>query len=164
VTPDTLPDHVIYVDVYDTQVDVCTSSESWYAWHAARDLEPDDTQSAHGLAGMLTDPGGTTWFVMYIHEGCRVETKARECLHIAWYLLSCKGIRVDEDNHEALAYLQAHLFRKLEEATMPKDSKVGRCVTKLDKTKAKGAAIAICQDATGLSYATGKKPKSKGKK
>ena len=161
---DVQADHVIYVDVYDTQVGVFTSSESWYAWHAARDLEPDDTQSAHGLACMLTDSSGTTWFIMYIPDGCRSETKAHECLHIAWNLLSHSDVKVDEENHEALAYLQAHLLRKLNEVTMPKNSKVGRCVTKLDKTKSKGSAIAICQDATGLSYATGKKPKSKGKK
>lgn len=45
---------------------------------------------------------------------------------------------------------------------MPKKSKVGRCVTKLTKKGAdKGKAIRICQASTGLSYATGKKPKKK---
>jgi hypothetical protein len=40
---------------------------------------------------------------------------------------------------------------------MPKDSKVGRCVTRLEKTKGKAAAIRICQKSTGMSYKTGKK-------
>jgi len=47
---------------------------------------------------------------------------------------------------------------------MPKNSKVGRCVTKVKKTKPIGSAIAICQKSTGLSYATGKPPKKKTKK
>ena len=48
---------------------------------------------------------------------------------------------------------------------MPKKSKVGRCVGKLEKKgMAPGKAIPICQESTGLSYATGKKPKSKGKR
>lgn len=45
---------------------------------------------------------------------------------------------------------------------MPKSSKVARCVRQVDKTKSKGAAIAICQAETGKSYATGRKPKGKG--
>ena len=41
---------------------------------------------------------------------------------------------------------------------MPKNTKVGRCVTKVMKTgKKKGVAIAICQKSTGKSYKTGKK-------
>ena len=48
---------------------------------------------------------------------------------------------------------------------MPKRSRVGRCVSKLDKKGfKKGSAIAICQKITGLSYKTGKKPKKKGGK
>lgn len=45
---------------------------------------------------------------------------------------------------------------------MPKRSKVARCVTRVVKSgKSKGAAIAICQASTGLSYKTGRKPKKK---
>lgn len=45
---------------------------------------------------------------------------------------------------------------------MPKNSKVGRCVTKLTKKgKSKGSAIAICQKSTKQSYKTGKKTKKK---
>lgn len=45
---------------------------------------------------------------------------------------------------------------------MPKGSKVKRCVRKVVKSgKGKGAAIAICQASTGLSYKTGRKPKKK---
>lgn len=47
---------------------------------------------------------------------------------------------------------------------MPKDSKVGRCVTKLEKRgRSKGSAIAICQSSTGQSYKTGKATKRKRK-
>ena len=46
---------------------------------------------------------------------------------------------------------------------MPKNSKVGRCVEKVSKTMGKEKAIPICQKSTGLSYASGKKPKSKKK-
>mgnify|MGYP005816281751 FL=1 len=44
---------------------------------------------------------------------------------------------------------------------MPKGSntKVSRCVRKVQKTKDKGSAIAICQDSTNQSYMTGKKLK-----
>ena len=45
---------------------------------------------------------------------------------------------------------------------MPKDSKVGRCVSKVQKSgKDKVAAIKICQASTKMSYATGKKVKKK---
>jgi hypothetical protein len=44
---------------------------------------------------------------------------------------------------------------------MPKKGKVARCVKEVSKKKNKGAAIAICQKSTGLSYKTGKKPKQK---
>lgn len=47
---------------------------------------------------------------------------------------------------------------------MPKNSKVGRCVRKLTPKKGKVSAIRICQKATGQSYKTGKKAKSKTKK
>jgi len=40
---------------------------------------------------------------------------------------------------------------------MPKNSKVGRCVEQVSKSKSKGSAIAICQKSTGQSYKTGKK-------
>ena len=43
---------------------------------------------------------------------------------------------------------------------MPKNTKVGRCVTKLKgKGKSKQSAIRICQASTKQSYKTGKKPK-----
>ena len=43
---------------------------------------------------------------------------------------------------------------------MPKNSKVGRCVRKVQKTgKQKVAAIKICQKSTGQSYKTGRKAK-----
>jgi hypothetical protein len=43
---------------------------------------------------------------------------------------------------------------------MPKNSKVGRCVEKVQKEgKSKPAAIRICQTSTGQSYRTGKKSK-----
>ena len=44
---------------------------------------------------------------------------------------------------------------------MPKNSKVGRCVTKLTPTKGKVSAIKICQKATKQSYKTGKTTKGK---
>jgi hypothetical protein len=47
---------------------------------------------------------------------------------------------------------------------VPKGTRVAKCVKKVMKTgKAKGNAIAICQASTGLSYKTGRKPKSKRK-
>jgi hypothetical protein len=46
---------------------------------------------------------------------------------------------------------------------MPRGSRVGRCVSKVSKTKGKVSAIKICQKGTGQSYKTGKKSK-KGKK
>lgn len=48
---------------------------------------------------------------------------------------------------------------------MPKGTKVAKCVKKVQaQGKSKGSAIAICQKATGKSYATGRKPKSKRRK
>ena len=48
---------------------------------------------------------------------------------------------------------------------MPEGTKVAKCVKNVQKQgKEKGSAIAICQKSTGLSYATGKPPKSKEKK
>ena len=48
---------------------------------------------------------------------------------------------------------------------MPKGTKVARCVKDVQKKgKGKVFAIKICQVSTGLSYASGKKPKSKAKK
>ena len=45
---------------------------------------------------------------------------------------------------------------------MPKNSKVYNCVQDLmAQGYAKPNAIRICQKSTGLSYATGKKPKKK---
>ena len=43
---------------------------------------------------------------------------------------------------------------------MPKNSKVGRCVAKVEKKKGKVSAIKICQSKTGQAYKTGKKAKS----
>lgn len=40
---------------------------------------------------------------------------------------------------------------------MPKNSKVGRCVKEVSKSKDKVAAIKICQAATKQSYKTGKR-------
>lgn len=47
---------------------------------------------------------------------------------------------------------------------MPKDTLVYRCVQKLKRKKKKGNPYAICQTATGQSYATGKKLKRSRKK
>lgn len=47
---------------------------------------------------------------------------------------------------------------------MPKNSKVGRCVSKVSKSKGKVPAIKICQKATGQAYATGKPAKKAGKR
>ena len=44
---------------------------------------------------------------------------------------------------------------------MPKNSKVGRCVTKVTPKKGKVSAIKICQKSTGQSYKTGKKSKKR---
>lgn len=45
---------------------------------------------------------------------------------------------------------------------MPKRSKVGRCVSKVQKSgKSKVSAIKICQKKTGQSYKTGRKSKKK---
>lgn len=48
---------------------------------------------------------------------------------------------------------------------MPKNSKVGRCVGKVQaKGKGKVAAIKICQSSTGQAYKTGKPSKARKKK
>ena len=45
---------------------------------------------------------------------------------------------------------------------MPKNSKVGRCVTKVQrKGRSKVSAIRICQKQTGQSYKTGRKSSSR---
>lgn len=43
---------------------------------------------------------------------------------------------------------------------MPKNSKVGKCVSHVEGKVGKVSAIKICQKATGQSYKTGKKAKS----
>ena len=46
---------------------------------------------------------------------------------------------------------------------MPANSKVGRCVRKVQKTgKSKVSSIRICQTSTGQSYKTGRKSKNGG--
>ncbi len=48
---------------------------------------------------------------------------------------------------------------------MPRGTKVERCYQDLrSQGKSKGSAARICQKSTGLALATGKPPKSKGKK
>lgn len=44
---------------------------------------------------------------------------------------------------------------------MPSNTKVGRCVRKVKRTRSTGSAIRICQASTGQSYKTGRKPKKK---
>ena len=44
---------------------------------------------------------------------------------------------------------------------MPKNTKVGRCVSKVKRTKPIGSAIAICQKSTGMNYQTGKKKRKR---
>jgi hypothetical protein len=53
----------------------------------------------------------------------------------------------------------------MEDHPMPGGTPVDRCFKKLVKQgKAKGSAAAICQSSTGKSLATGRRPKSGGKK
>lgn len=47
---------------------------------------------------------------------------------------------------------------------MPKGTKVAKCVEKVKKSGSKVNAYAVCQKATGQSYATGKKLPAKKKK
>lgn len=48
---------------------------------------------------------------------------------------------------------------------MPKDSKVAKCVQKVQASgKSKASAIKICQKSTGQSYKTGRRSKSGKKK
>jgi len=41
------------------------------------------------------------------------ETIWHECLHAAWYTLDVYGVKLSVDNHEALAYLQGHLYTEI---------------------------------------------------
>jgi hypothetical protein len=36
-----------------------------------------------------------------------------ECLHAAWYVLDIFGVHITVDNHEALAYMQGHIFEEI---------------------------------------------------
>lgn len=47
---------------------------------------------------------------------------------------------------------------------MPKNTRVHRCVEKVKARGGKANAYAVCQAATGQSYATGKKLRKKGRK
>lgn len=60
---------------------------------------PEMTDGARGET--LTNNGSC---LIYLREGCPVDTVVHECLHATWHCLAFAGVVVDVDNHEVLAY------------------------------------------------------------
>ena len=52
--------------------------------------------------------------VMMINKKTSGSTLSHEVIHSAWGILSYHLVKVDEDNHEALAYLAGYLFKEIE--------------------------------------------------
>lgn len=52
-------------------------------------------------------------FVICLGKDSSFSTVVHESLHIAWFFLEWEKVKVDGDNHEALAYLQGYTVDKI---------------------------------------------------
>ena len=110
------PDFVVTLDVYNGfDVGVWLDAERLKAWCAERDLDPLrlGNGGTRAFARYDYDPGDYAWFNVFVPRDVAPEELGHECLHLAWYVLHEVGVKVSWDNHEALAYLQMHLHRRI---------------------------------------------------
>lgn len=110
------PAKVIYVDALDAEIGIFTDRKALKSWFIERGLtdqaETTEDEVNNGLAFHVEDPKGGPHFVVFLPDDVPILTIAHEALHIAWYLLEFKGVKVDMNNHEALAYLQQYVFQQ----------------------------------------------------
>lgn len=58
-------------------------------------------------------PDGQSHFIAYIPDSATESMIAHEAVHLAMFILDWVGVKVDAENHEALAYLVEHIVRNI---------------------------------------------------
>lgn len=105
------PDRVLDTGCYPVKVLVFTSKKKYQKYlKVFNNTEPLDDLIAEASVQELQKK----WFSLYLptQDICTV---VHECLHMAWFVLDYVGVEIDQDNHEALAYLQEHLVKQLQD-------------------------------------------------
>ena len=114
-SPHPEPDFTITADVYDAECGVWETREGLADWLDANELGSDVVRdvSTRACARWVTAPDGLPYFVAFVAPDCPAVKVCHECLHLGFFVLECKGVEVDAQNHEALAYLQDHLASQI---------------------------------------------------
>ena len=75
------------------------------------ELEPFEYEFQQASSLVLTNKEDKLiHFILVIPKDVAYSTLSHECLHCAWDILEHVGVKVNNDNHEALAYLVGHLM------------------------------------------------------
>lgn len=98
------------IPLYDQLLIVANSFEAMYAL-----LEKDfklvtDPEDNKGLAGCVWSVECESGAVIFLLVASDLRTLCHESVHAAWFVLDCARIKVEVDNHEALAYLTDWIF------------------------------------------------------
>ena len=107
----------ITVDVYEQEIMIFESKRHFDKWVKKNPVEDQEALCekmgvCSGLAGLLcTTSNEHAWWFIYLEEK-DLSTLSHEALHLAYMILDMVGIEHDINNHEALAYLQGHIFKE----------------------------------------------------
>lgn len=112
-------EHKIGVDVYGNTLHVFigdTPEESIKYVEKKYDVTFDiEASELDGLTTSLTNKKlGRTDEILMIGKDCAKGTLSHEVIHSAWSILDYHYVKVDADNHEALAYLAGYFFKEVE--------------------------------------------------
>lgn len=100
------------VPVYNARICVFFKDED-----VPKALPPLPASLAAGV--MMTSEG----LIVMVFRTYDADTVTHECIHAAWDVLDWAGIKVDRDNHEALAYVAGFIAGKVDQLKKVHDVK-----------------------------------------
>ncbi len=73
----------------------------------------DDWKCANGSCAIFdNEPEGLSYYVMVIRRK-KLDTVVHECVHMVHMMMEKKGIPIDYDNTEVMAYMTGWLFKEI---------------------------------------------------
>lgn len=115
--------HILKIPIYDMYLLITRNESDFYEACVDFGVKKDsltgvseDLESGPlGLTVSLPTEAGPMFLGMYVSPYCNepLITSLHEICHVSWNIMHICGIDLSIDNHEAQAYLQSYLTRKI---------------------------------------------------
>lgn len=106
--------YIIDIPIYSQELEVYFTRKKFM--RRIKELGIEESISPHRLIiseslTCFTDSNGYYYAILRLSKRTKASTLAHEMVHVAYRLLGVVGVKLEPENHEALAYLVGYLVR-----------------------------------------------------